>query len=221
MADRSNFQAAIKSAVNRWSKTLLNTAKSNAPKHIQPHIYTKVGQTSAEKYTIGLGVKMVEAFSKEPRTKWSLPGAVVNGGSMDAAALEYGSESHIIAPRKRQFKSGKVLKKYGAEYKKNKTWLGVGMATQRSWMLIPNDGRVPVGAGEGFKANTTKDGEFVFVDHPVEHPGSKPYQGRGYLRISITQTKREMMETEKKSIAKAIGMDVIDNFRKSAKVLFK
>jgi hypothetical protein len=164
---------------------------------------------------------MVDSFSANAMSDGGYPGAVVNGGSMDAAALEFGSPPHTIKPRKRTFKSGGVMKKYGAEYGKNKTWLGVGMATQRSWMVLPNNGSVPVGAGKGFKANTTADGNFVFVKNPIEHPGSSAYQhGRGYLRISITETKEQMMETEKKSIAKAIGMDIIEQFRKSSKVMF-
>jgi hypothetical protein len=164
---------------------------------------------------------MVDSFSATPRTGGGYPGAVMNGGSMDAAALEFGSPPHIIKPRKRTFKSGGVMKKYSEEYRKNKTWLGVGMATQRGWMLLPNNGSVPVDAGEGYKANTTADGNFVFVKKPIDHPGSTAYMnGRGYLRISITETKDRMMETEKKSIAKALGMDIIEKFRKSSKAMY-
>ena len=66
----------------------------------------------------------------------------------------------------------------------------------------------------------SNDGNFLFV-REVDHPGSTAYKnGRGYLRISITETKDRMMETEKKSIAKAIGMDIVERFRKSSKVMF-
>ena len=222
MADRSNFQAAIKIAAKNWSGMLLERAKKNAPNHLKPHIYTRVVQQSPEKLSINLGVTMVDSFSATPRTEGGYPGAVVNGGSMDAAALEFGSEPHTIKPRKRTFKSGGVMKKYSEEWRKSRgTWLGVGMATQRSWMLLPNNGSVPVGAGKGFKANTTADGNFVFVKKPIENFISRAYKnGRGYLRISIRETQGQMLETEKKSIAKAIGMDIVEKFRKSSKVMF-
>jgi len=216
VADRSNFQAAIKSAARNWSKVVLERAKKNAPRHIAPHIYTRVSQASPEKVTITLGVHMVDSFSGSNDNVGQRLGAVRSGGSMDAAALEFGSEPHIIKPRKRTFSSGKPPKKYG---KDTKTWLGVGMATQRSWLVIPNMGYLPSGAGKGYKPNLTGDGNFIFV-HEVDHPGSSPYKGRGYLRISIRQTKAEVLAKEKPSIAKALGMDIKDKFRKSAKVMF-
>ena len=55
------------------------------------------------------------------------------------------------------------------------------MAHQRGWLLVPNGGYLPKGVGEGYKPNTTKDGKFLFVKE-VDHPGSKPYNGVGYLR---------------------------------------
>jgi len=159
---------------------------------------------------------MVDSFSTNARNSYSLPGAVARGGSMDAAALEFGSEPHVIRPRKRATKSGSTLKKYKAK----DTWMGAGMAHQRGWLLIPNMGYLPKDAGDGYKLNTTKDGNFIFVNE-VDHPGSMAYnKGKGYLRISIEQTRGQMFETEKKSIAKAISMEVAEKFRKSTKVMF-
>lgn len=216
MADRSNFQAAIKRATKNWSGMLLERAKKNAPRHIAPHIYTRIVQASPEKLSINLGVTMVDSFSSSVSRENSLPGAVTTGGSMDAAALEYGSGPHIIKPRKRITATGRTLKKY----RPSDTWMGAGMAHQRGWLVIPNMGALPEGAGESYRPNMSKDGNFLFV-REVDHPGSTAYKnGRGYLRISITETKDQMMETEKKSIAKAIGMDIVENFRKSSKVMF-
>ena len=159
---------------------------------------------------------MVDSFSTNVTRENSLPGAVTTGGSMDAAALEYGSEPHTITPRKRMTSTGRTLKKY----KVGNTWMGAGMAHQRGWLVIPNMGALPEGAGEGYRPNMSKDGNFLFV-HEVDHPGSTAYKnGRGYLRISIAETKDRMMATEKKSIAKALGMDIIEKFRKSSKVMF-
>lgn len=180
MADRSNFQAAIKKATKNWSSILLEKAKKNAPRHIAPHIYTKVVQQSPEKLSINLGVTMVDSFSSSVTRENTLPGAVTTGGSMDAAALEYGSEPHTIKPRKRMTLSGKTLKKYQT----GDTWMGAGMAHQRGWLVIPNLGKVPKGANESYRPNMSKDGNFIFT-HEVDHPGSSPYKGRGYLRISI------------------------------------
>jgi len=216
VANRLNFQNAIKTAAKNWSGILLERAKKNAPRHIAPHVYTRVTQESPEKLTINLGVTMVDSFTASPSRPGAMPGAVTPGGSRDAAALEFGSDPHTIKPRKRTFKSGKVLKRYGGD---RKTWLGVGMSAQRGWLVIPNLGQIPKDAGKGYRPNTDKSGNFIFT-HEVDHPGSSPYKGRGYLRISIDQTKGVMMETEKKSIAKAIGMDIAEKFRKSSKVVF-
>lgn len=215
MADRSNFQEAIKRATKSWSNILVQRAKKNAPRHIAPHIYTKVVQESPEKFSINLGVTMVDSFSTTARNSNSLPGAVTTGGSMDAAALEFGSEPHVIKPRKRMTLTGKTLKKY----KTGDTWMGAGMAHQRGWLVIPNLGKLPEGAGDGYRPNMSKDGNFIFT-HEVDHPGSSPYKNRGYLRISIAETKEQMIDSEKKSIAKAISMDIVDKFRKSSKVMF-
>lgn len=216
MADRGNFQASIKKAAKNWSKILIDRAKKNAPRHIAPHIYTKVVQESPEKFSVNLGVTMVDSFTSSASRAGSMPGAVTTGGSMDAAALEFGSEPHVIKPRKRMTLTGKTLKKY----QPNGTWLGAGMAYQRGWLVIPNLGKVPAGAGKGYRPNMSSDGNFIFT-HEVDHPGGKPYKGRGYLRISITETKDQMVDTEKKSIAKAISMDIVEQFRKSSKVMFK
>jgi hypothetical protein len=215
VADRGNFQASIKKAAKNWSKILIDRAKKNAPRHIAPYIYTKVVQESPEKFSVNLGVTMVDAFSTTARNGNSLPGSVTTGGSMDAAALEFGSEPHVIKPRKRMTLSGRTLKKYQT----GDTWMGAGMAYQRGWLLIPNLGKVPAGAGKGYRPNMSNDGNFIFT-HEVDHPGGKPYKGRGYLRISIDETKDQMVDTEKKSIAKAISMDIVEKFRKSSKVMF-
>jgi hypothetical protein len=217
VSDRSNFQLAIKKAAKNWSTILVERAKKNAPRHLAPHIYTKVVQESPEKLSINLGVTMVDSFTSAASRVGAMPGAVTQGGSMDAAALEFGSEPHTIKPRKRTFKSGKVMKKYDSD---KKTWLGVGMAAQRGWLVVPNLGKIPEGAGKGYRPNMTADGNFIFT-HEVDHPGGTAYKnGRGYLRISIDETKDQMVETEKKSIAKAISMDILDKFRKSSKVMF-
>lgn len=217
MADRSNFQAAIKNAAKNWSKVLLDTAKKNAPRHIAPHIYTRVAQASPEKVTITLGVTMVDSFTSSVSRENSLPGAVTTGGSMDAAALEFGSSQHDIVPRRRMTLAGKrTLKKYQAK----DTFMGAGISFQRGWLVVPNLGQIPEGAGEGYRPNMSKDGNFIFT-HKVDHPGSTPYKdGRGYLRVSIKETKAQVIAQEKPSIAKALGMDIAEKFRKSSKVMF-
>jgi hypothetical protein len=216
VSDRTNFQAAIKKAAKNWSTILIERAKKNAPRHIAPHIYTKVVQQSPERLSINLGVKMVDSFTSSVSRENSLPGAVTTGGSMDAAALEFGSGPHVIPPRKRMTLTGRTLKKYQPK----DTWMGAGMSFQRGWLVIPNLGKIPEGAGEGYRPNMSKDGNFIFT-HEVDHPGSSAYRnGRGYLRISITETKEQMVESEKKSIAKAISMDIVEKFRKSSKVMF-
>lgn len=217
MADRSNFQAAIKKAAKNWSSILIERAKKNAPRHIAPHIYTKVVQRSPERLSISLGVTMVDSFTSSVNRENSLPGAVTTGGSMDAAALEFGSEPHLIKPRRRMTLAGKrTLKKYQAK----DTFMGAGISFQRGWLVIPNLGKIPEGAGKGYRPNMSKDGNFIFV-HEVDHPGSTAYKnGRGYLRISITETKDQMIASEKASIAKAISVDIVEKFRKSSKVMF-
>ena len=215
MADRSIFQASLKNATKNWATILKERAIKNAPRHLRPHIYTNTSQESKEKFSISLGVEMVDSFSTNARSENSLPGSVTTGGSMDAAALEFGSDPHTIKPRKRMTSTGRTLKKY----KVKDTWMGAGMAYQRGWLVIPNAGTIPEGAGDGYSPNVSKDGNFIFT-HEVEHPGSKPYHGVGYLRISIAQTKNQMMETEKKSIARAISMEIVESFKKSKKVMF-
>lgn len=205
MSDRSNFQAMLRKSTVEWSKKLLEAAKKNAPRHLAPHIYVTTPSISKERFSINIGVRRIDSFESSSR----IPGAVSGGGkgTLDARAQEYGSGTkaegggteYIIKPRKRNTIRNKPLVKYTKEYRKNKSWLGVGMAYQRSWLALPNK----FTAKGTFKPSMSQDGYTIFVQE-VEHPGINKYRGRGYLRISIRENMELMREGASMAVRKAV-----------------